>query len=200
MRRDVSTTTESTEPAPRPMPRLIRPVVLIGLMGAGKSSVGLRLAAMLDVPFVDSDDEIVAAANMTIAEIFEKYGEPHFRSGERRVIARLIDETPQIIATGGGAFMDAETRGLIKARAVSVWLSATLDLLVSRTAGRTHRPILNRGDPRKILAGLIRDRYPVYGLADIEVPSRASQTHEAMAGRIIDALIRDGRAVAAGED
>ena len=199
MRRDASAMTDSIQPAPRPMTRLIRPVVLIGLMGAGKSSVGVRLAAMLDVPFVDSDDEIIAAANMSIAEIFEKYGEPHFRSGERRVIARLIGETPQIIATGGGAFMDPETRSLIKARAVSVWLSATLELLVSRTAGRTHRPILNRGDPRKILAGLIRDRYPVYGLADIEVPSRAGQTHEEMAGRIIDALIRDGRAVEAGE-
>lgn len=187
--------TESREASAHPHVRLIRPVVLIGLMGAGKSSVGLRLAAMLGVPFVDSDDEVVAAANMSIAEIFEKYGEPEFRSGERRVIARLIDETPQIIATGGGAFMDSETRAIIKERAVSVWLSATLDLLVQRTAGRTHRPILNRGNPRKILAGLIKDRYPVYSEADIEVPSRAGQTHEAMAGRIIDALVRDGRAV-----
>ena len=168
-------------------------------MGAGKSSVGARLASMLNVPFIDSDDEIVSAANMSIAEIFEKYGEEHFRSGERRVIARLIGESPRIIATGGGAFMDPTTRALIKENAVSVWLSATLDLLVSRTAGRTHRPILNRGNPRKILDGLIRDRYPIYGEADIEVASRPGQTHEEMAGRIIEALVSDGRAVKAGE-
>ena len=109
--------------------RLIKPVVLVGLMGAGKSSVGARLADMLSVPFVDSDTEIVAAANMSIAEIFEKYGETHFRSGERRVIARLITEMPQIIATGGGAFLDDETRAVIGQSAVSVWLSADLDLL-----------------------------------------------------------------------
>ena len=190
---------EKRKATARAVPRLVRPIVLIGLMGAGKSSVGSRLAAMLGVPFVDSDDEIVAAANMPIAEIFEKFGEAHFRSGERRVIARLIDETPQVIATGGGAFMDPETREVIRARAVSVWLSADLELLVSRTAGRTHRPILNRGDPRKILAGLIADRYPVYRQADIEVASRAGQTHEEMAGRIIEALDRDGRALATGE-
>ena len=179
-------------------PRLLRPVVLIGLMGAGKSSVGMRLAATLRVPFVDSDDEIVAAANMPIAEIFERYGEPHFRSGERRVIDRLIGEAPQVIATGGGAFMDPETRAAIKARATSVWLSASLDLLVQRTAGRSHRPILNRGNPRQILAGLIAERYPIYSQADIEVASRAGQTHEDMAARIIKALRRHGKAIEAG--
>lgn len=183
------------EAEPGAPPPLTRPVVLIGLMGAGKSSVGLRLAGALDVPFVDSDDEIVTAANMTIAEIFERYGEPHFRSGERRVIGRLIDEQPQIIATGGGAFMDAETRATIKARATSVWLSATLDLLVQRTAGRTHRPILNRGNPREILSRLIDERYPVYAQADIEVASMAGQTHEAMAARIIEALRNHGQAI-----
>ena len=184
----------------RAVPRLVRPIVLIGLMGAGKSSVGLRLADMLGVPFVDSDAEIIAAANMSIAEIFEKYGEAHFRSGERRVIARLIGEKPQVIATGGGAFMDPETRAVIGERAVSVWLSADLDLLVARTAGRTHRPLLNRGNPREILAGLIEQRYPVYALADIEVKSRVGQTHEAMAKRILQALERDGRAVARREE
>ena len=190
---------EKRKATARAVPRLVRPIVLIGLMGAGKSSVGLRLADMLGVPFVDSDDEIIAAANMTIAEIFEKYGEAHFRSGERRVIARLIGEKPQVIATGGGAFMDPETRAVIAERAVSVWLSADLDLLVARTAGRTHRPLLNRGNPREILAGLVAQRYPVYALADIEVKSRAGQTHEAMARRILQALERDGRAVARGE-
>ena len=129
---------------------------------------------------------------MPIAEIFERYGEAHFRSGERRVIDRLIGEAPQVIATGGGAFMDPETRAAIKARATSVWLSAALDLLVQRTAGRTHRPILNKGNPRQILAGLIDERYPVYSEADIEVSSRAGQTHEEMADRIISALIAHG--------
>ena len=179
--------------------KLLRPVVLIGLMGAGKSSVGLRLAQALKVPFVDSDDEIIAAANMPIAEIFERFGEAHFRSGERRVIARLITEKPCVIATGGGAFMDPETRALILRDAVSVWLSADLDLLVARTSGRTHRPILNQGDPRRILADLIDRRYPIYAEADIKVASRAGQTHEQMAQRIIEALAVDGRAINAGD-
>lgn len=175
--------------------RLARPVVLIGLMGAGKTSVGARLAQMLGVDFADSDEEIVNAAGMSIADIFERFGEPHFRSGERRVIARLLDGAPRVIATGGGAFMDAETRALIAERATSVWLSAGLELLVQRTAGRTHRPILNRGRPRDILSALIAERYPVYRQADIEVQSRAGQTHRAMALRIIDALLADGRAL-----
>ena len=195
LRRDDTLMTANHQASYCGTPRLIRPVVLIGLMGAGKSSVGARLAKMLTVPFVDSDDEIQAAANMSIAEIFAKFGEPHFRSGERRVIARLITESPRIIATGGGAFMDRETRALIGRHAISVWLSANLDLLVGRTTGRTHRPILNQGNPRKILAELIEQRYPVYAQADVRVPSRAGQTHEQMAARIIKALTRDGRAV-----
>jgi shikimate kinase len=162
--------------------------VLIGLMGAGKSSVGLRLAETLGVPFADSDAEIEAAAAMTIPEIFERYGEAHFRDGERRVIARLMGEGPRVIATGGGAFMNDETRALILAEAVSVWLKADLDLLVSRTAGRTHRPLLNRGDPREILRGLIETRYPIYAEADIAVESEPGLTHEEMAARIVAAL------------
>ena len=197
MRRDDKTMTNMEQPA---SPRLVRPVVLIGLMGAGKSSVGLRLAGMLGVPFVDSDDEIVAAANMPIAEIFQKFGESHFRSGERRVIARLITETPRIIATGGGAFMDPETRAVVASGATSVWLSAKLDLLISRTAGRTHRPILNKGNPRKILADLVEQRYPIYAQADIEVPSRDGQSHEEMSRRIIEALVAHGSAVVDGEN
>ena len=175
-------------------PVLVRPLVLIGLMGAGKSSVGLRLAKALDVPFVDSDDEIEKAAALTIPEIFEKYGEPHFRSGERRVIARLLTEQPRVIATGGGAFMDAETRAVIADSAVSVWLRADLDVLVARTAGREHRPLLNQGNPREILAGLIAQRYPVYELADVAVNSVAGQAHEDMAARIISALEEHGKA------
>ena len=189
---------EPASPPKRDVPVLARPVTLIGLMGAGKSSVGLRLAQALGVEFVDSDTEIETAANMTVPEIFERYGEAHFRSGERRVMARLIAGPPRIIATGGGAFLDAATRAALSAHSVSVWLRATLDVLVQRTVGRSHRPLLNQGDPRKILAGLIDQRYPIYGQADITVDSLAGQTHEAMAARIIAALQADGRAFAPG--
>ncbi|MGF1501713.1 MAG: shikimate kinase [Paracoccaceae bacterium] len=174
--------------------RLRRPVVLIGLMGAGKTSVGQRLAETLRVPFLDSDAEIERAAGMTIAEIFEQFGEAHFRDGERRVIRRLLEERPMVLATGGGAWMAAETREAIRDRAVSVWLKAGLDVLVARTAGRTHRPILNRGNPREILADLIAQRYPVYAEADLHVDSLLDQSHERMAGRIIAALEAHGRA------
>lgn len=171
-----------------PALRLVRPVVLIGLMGAGKSSVGAKLAEMLGADFRDSDVEIERAANMTVPEIFERYGEPHFRDGERKVIARLLDEGSKVLATGGGAFMNETTRDLIGRQAVSVWLKADLELLVMRTAGRTHRPLLNQGDPREILRGLIEKRYPVYGLADVHVRSRHGLSHEQMARRIIAAL------------
>ncbi|MEM0988211.1 MAG: shikimate kinase [Pseudomonadota bacterium] len=173
---------------------LLRPVVLIGLMGAGKTSVGLRLANALGVEAIDSDTEIERAAAMTIPEIFERFGEPHFRSGERRVLARLMGEHPRIISAGGGAFMDPETRALIKRDGISVWLKAELDVLVQRTAGRSHRPLLNSGDPRQILSNLIDVRYPVYAEADLAVPSLAGQTHDDMAARIIQALKTDGRA------
>lgn len=172
---------------PVPM-KLTRPVVLIGLMGAGKSSVGTRLAAMLGVPFLDSDHEIESASQMKISDIFKAYGEDEFRRLERRVIARLLEEGVGVLATGGGAFMQEETRQAIAERAVSVWLKADLDVLVARTAGRTHRPLLNDGNPEEILAGLIEARYPVYGLADVHVESYHEQTHEEMAGRIIDKL------------
>jgi shikimate kinase len=182
----------------KPALRLARPVVLIGLMGAGKSSVGARLADHLGVRFRDSDAEIEKAANMTVPDIFEHYGEGHFRDGERRVIARLLRGKPKILATGGGAFMDQETRALIGRRAVSVWLTAELDLLVSRTAGRSHRPLLNKGDPRETLAGLIETRYPVYALADVTVESLPGQSHEQMARRIVAALEDHGARNASG--
>lgn len=181
-------TEASTDRKLAPAFRLVRPVVLIGLMGAGKSSVGAKLAEMLGAEFRDSDIEIESAANMTVPEIFERYGEPHFRDGERRVIARLLDEGPKVLATGGGAFMNAQTREVIARKAVSVWLKADLELLVQHTAGRSHRPLLNRGDPREILRGLIAQRYPVYGQADVHVKSRAGLSHEHMARRIIAAL------------
>ncbi len=151
--------------------RLPRTVVLIGLMGAGKSCIGRRLAARLGVPFVDADAEIEAAAGCSVAEIFARYGEPAFREGERRVVARLLGGPPCILATGGGAFMDADTRRLIGTCGISVWLRAELDVLVKRTAGRDHRPLLKTGDPRAILHGLMEKRYPIYGEADIIVDS-----------------------------
>lgn len=183
-------------PAHRSAPPLSRPVVLVGLMGAGKTSVGTRLAAILGTAFVDSDEEIERAANLSVQEIFERYGEPQFRAGERRVIARLLSGPPAVIATGGGAFMDAGTRALIRAAGIGVWLRADLNVLLQRTSGRTHRPLLNRGDPRETLARLIEVRYPVYAEADITIDSLADQSHEQMAARILDALRSDGRAFA----
>ncbi|MBY8975397.1 shikimate kinase [Rhodobacteraceae bacterium NNCM2] len=174
--------------AKSPRRALARPVVLIGLMGAGKTSVGSRLAKMLGVPFRDSDHEIAEVSKMEIAEIFEEFGEEEFRRLERRVIARLLEDEVGILATGGGAFMQEETRKAIAERAVSVWLKADLDVLVSRTAGRTHRPLLNQGNQREILSGLIEARYPLYSLADVHVESFRNQTHEQMARRIIEEL------------
>src|SRR5262249_26794842 len=144
-------------------------VVLVGLMGAGKSCIGRKLAQRLNVPFVDADAEVEQAAGISIAEIFQKYGEAAFRDGERRVMSRLLHGTPCILAAGGGAFMDAETRTLIREHAISVWLRADLDTLATRTKGRSHRPLLNNGDPRAVLAKLIEVRYPVYAEADITV-------------------------------
>lgn len=177
-------------------PRLTRPVALVGLMGSGKSSVGQRLAKALGTGFVDADDEIKLAAGLTIPEIFEQYGEGEFRALERRVMQRLMTGAPQVIATGGGAFMDPDTRAVIGETAVSVWLRADLDVLVSRTAGRTHRPLLNSGDPREILSGLIDVRYPVYSEADVAVDSPAGISHERMADKIIRSLKNHGQAFA----
>jgi shikimate kinase len=164
-----------------------RPIVLVGLMGAGKSSVGRRLAKRLDMPFVDADEEIEKAAGCTIPEIFEQHGEAEFRDGERRVILRLLEGEPVVLATGGGAFMDTETRRAIRERALSVWLKADLDILVDRCSRRNTRPLLNKGDPREILAELMKKRYPVYGEADITVTSD-DNPHEVVVGRIIEAL------------
>jgi shikimate kinase len=153
------------------LPGLQRSVVLVGLMGAGKSCIGKRLAERLGLRFVDADTEIEKAAGCSIADIFEAHGEAAFRDGERRVIARLLSEGPQVLATGGGAFMDASTRKAIGERGIAVWLRADLDLLVKRTAKRSHRPLLNKGDPRQILRELIDKRHPVYAEADIVVDS-----------------------------
>jgi shikimate kinase len=148
-----------------------RSIVLVGLMGAGKSNIGRRLAARLHLPFVDADSEIETAAGETIEEIFARYGEPYFRSGERRVIARLLDGPRHVLATGGGAFMDTQTRAHIRRRGISVWLRADLDLLLARVARRDNRPLLKDGDRRAILAALMEQRHPIYAEADIIVDS-----------------------------
>ncbi len=144
---------------------------MVGLMGAGKTAIGHRLAARLALPFIDADSEVEAAAGCTISEIFERHGEAAFRDGERRVIARLLDGPRRVLATGGGAFIDADTRALIGREAISVWLSAELEVLVRRTARRDSRPLLKRGNPRQILGRLIEERYPIYAQADIVVDS-----------------------------
>ncbi len=146
-----------------------RSIVLVGLMGAGKSSIGRRLGAGLGCPFVDADREIEKAGGCTIEEIFERHGEAAFRDGERRVIARLLSDPRQVLATGGGAFMDPRTRAAIREQGISVWLRADLDLLVRRTGRRNNRPLLKGKDRRVILQGLIDERYPVYAEADVAV-------------------------------
>ncbi|HEY2134749.1 MAG TPA: shikimate kinase [Xanthobacteraceae bacterium] len=165
----------------------VRSIVLVGMMGSGKSSIGRRLATRLAVPFVDADSEIEEAAGMTIAEIFERHGEPYFRAGEARVIARLLDHGPQVLATGGGAFMSKDTRALIRAKAVSVWLKAELDVLMKRIKRRGDRPLLKNDDPAATLTALIAQRYPVYGEADVTVSSR-DVPHETIVEEIVVAL------------
>ncbi len=154
-------------------------IVLVGLMGAGKTSVGRRLAKAMAVPFVDADEEIVAAAGMSIADIFESYGEPTFRDLERRVIARLLDGPPGVLALGGGAFVDPVTRARVKERAVSVWLDADVDTLAERTGRkRAARPLLRDGDLRHRLATLLAERAPAYAEADLRVESSARPPEE----------------------
>jgi shikimate kinase len=146
-----------------------RTIVLVGLMGVGKSSVGRRLAAALDLPFRDADNEVEAAAGRSIPEIFAEMGEPAFRDGERRVIARLLDEPPHVLATGGGAFVNAETRALIKSKAVAVWLKADLELLARRVSRKDGRPLLKGRDPMDVLREHASLRYPAYGEAHLTV-------------------------------
>ena len=146
-----------------------RTIALVGLMGVGKSTVGRKLATALDIPFRDADTEIEKAAGRSISDIFAERGEDEFRAGERRVIARMMEEDPHVLATGGGAFMNPETRGLIKDKAISVWLKADLDVLVRRVSRKDTRPLLVGRDPRKVLKALIKERYPIYALADIVI-------------------------------
>lgn len=169
------------------IPVLPKTIVLIGMMGAGKSTIGRQVADVLGVPFRDADREIELAAGRTIQEIFAEYGEEHFRSGERRVIARLLEEEPFVLATGGGAFMDAETRAVIEEKAISIWLRAEFDVLWARVSKRSHRPLLKTADPQQTLKDLIAARYPTYGLADITVES-AEAPKEETADKVIEAL------------
>ena len=162
-------------------------IVLVGLMGAGKSSVGRRLATRLGCPFVDADSEIETEAGQTISEIFAQHGEAYFRRLERRVIGRLLAERGQVLAIGGGAFMDSEIRALIAAGAVSVWLRAALEILLPRVMRRDNRPLLKQGDPCEILARLIVERYPIYAEADITVDSTGGP-HEVVVRDIMQAL------------
>ncbi len=178
-----------------------RSVVLVGMMGAGKSSVGRRLAQRLGIPFVDADAQIEEAAQMTIPEIFETYGEHEFRSAEARVIARLLDGGPQVLATGGGAFMNPATRAAIRAKGVSFWLNAEIDVLLRRLKRRTDRPLLQTDDPAETVKRLLAERSPVYAEADITVHSR-EVAHEKIVDEIVTSLSRHlglAKAVAEGE-
>ena len=166
-----------------------RPIVLVGLMGVGKSTVGRRLAIRLAVPFVDADHEIESAAGMSITEIFAHYGEPYFRDGERRVIARLMDGTPKVIATGGGAFVNDETRALILAQSTAIWLNAHPDVLAERVKRRDTRPLLRGRDPRRVLADLAEQRDPFYAQAHIHISSQRGP-HEATVAAILKAIGR----------
>jgi shikimate kinase len=157
------------------------------MMGAGKTSVGRRLATALDLPFIDADAEIERAANLTIAEIFSAYGEDHFRQGERKVIARLLGQGPRVIATGGGAFMNKDTRAEIGRRAITIWLKAALPLLMERVQRKANRPLLSETDPKAVMERLLAVREPVYATADITIASREAP-HSTIVGDALKAL------------
>ncbi|WP_332701413.1 shikimate kinase [Devosia sp.] len=165
-----------------------KPLVLIGMMGAGKTTVGRRLANRLGRHFLDSDEEIEKAAQMSIPEIFEQRGEPEFRAGETRVIARVLKDRDVVLATGGGAFVNGETRALVKAEAITVWLKAEVDILFERVSRRSNRPLLKTSNPRATLEKLIEDRYPIYAEADVTVISR-DVPQDVVAGDVIDAVL-----------
>jgi shikimate kinase len=181
---------QSDSPMSHALPwRAPKTVALVGLMGAGKSSIGRRLAQALALPFTDADSEIEAAADATIEEIFAREGEAAFRNGERRVIARLLEGPPQVLATGGGAFMDPSTRAILRRSAISVWLRADLETLLARVSRRGNRPLLKNGDPRAVLTQLMAERYPVYAEADITVDT-VDGPPEATLARVIEGLER----------
>jgi len=164
-----------------------RSIVLVGMMGAGKTSIGRRLANLLHLPFLDADSEIEKAANLSIAEIFASYGEGEFREGEKRVVARLLAGGPAVLATGGGAFISEETRERCRAEGVTIWLRADVPVLLERVRKKGNRPLLNRDDPESVMRKLLAEREPIYALADITVASREGP-HQAVVGEIVAAL------------
>ena len=166
-----------------------RSIVLVGMPGSGKSAVGRRLAARLELPFVDADEEIERAAGKPITDIFKDHGEPYFRDGERKVIARLLENGAQVLATGGGAYMNADTRATIRSHGIAIWLRADFDLLMRRVRRRSNRPLLQSADPEAVMRKLISERYPVYAEADITVDSR-DVAHTAIVNGIIKTLAR----------
>src|SRR3984893_2982621 len=167
-----------------------RSVVLVGMPGSGRSSIGRRLAQYLGLDFVDADQEIEAAAGMSIADIFSQHGEPYFRAGEARVIARLLDKGPQVIATGGGAFVNPDTRAFVRARALSVWLKADVDLLLRRVKRKNDRPLLRVADPEAVLKNLLAEREATYAQADITITS-LDVPHEAVVEAMVKALAQN---------
>jgi len=167
--------------------RIDRPIVLVGMMGVGKSTIGRKLAQLLDLPFADADDEIERAAQLSVSEIFERYGEAHFRDGERRVIARLLDSGPMVLATGGGAFAQEDTRALIKERGIAVWLDSDVSTLLDRVGRKDTRPLLRGGDPRETLTRLKAERGPAYAEAPIKVISDAGP-HGETVNRILQEI------------
>ena len=179
-----------------------RSVILVGMMGAGKTSVGKRLAAKLGLPFADADAEIEAGAQLTISEIFERFGEPYFREGERKVIARLLNGGPLVLATGGGAFMNAATRDNIARHGVSIWLKPSFDVLLARVRKKSNRPLLKTADPEQTLRRLLEERSPTYALADFTV-----ELHDGSHDSVVDAILgpprggagRGRRSLGAGE-
>jgi shikimate kinase len=184
--------TSEAKAAPPDMPIPDRSIVLVGLMGAGKTCIGKRLARKLGMPFVDADVEIEAAADCSIEEIFARYGEQAFRDGERLVIARLLDEAPQVVATGGGAFVSPETRENVREKGISVWLKADLEVLLQRVSRRNNRPLLKNGDKRETLERLMAERYPTYAEADFTVES-GNESPDGTVKKVLDALRqRDG--------
>ena len=182
-----TSTTPEAAAEPAQAPSLRKSLVLVGLMGVGKTTVGRRVARALNLPFMDADAEIEAAAGRSVADIFAERGEAEFRTGERRVIARLLDGEPVVLATGGGAFLNPETRALIRERAVSVWLKADLEVLVKRVKRRDTRPLLHGKDPAEVLQRLAAERYPIYAEADLVVET-SNSPHDAAVHAVLRAL------------
>ena len=166
-----------------------RSIVFVGLMGAGKTAIGRRVAGMLGLPFKDSDHEIESVSRMTVPDLFERYGEPEFRALEQRVILRLLEHGPQVLSTGGGAFMNPQTRAAIADHGLSVWLKADVDTLFDRVSKKQNRPLLKAPNPRAVLEKLMNERYPVYALADMTVPTR-DERKEVIVAEVIEALGR----------